>query len=91
MFVCLFVCCCFFLSKDFGKQGDPEDVLSRYHANVVGDAAEGRAIWDDVMTRHGAEAAYWMDYVAYLRCVQEFGLSMLREKNVLSQQERFFC
>ena len=51
----------------FGKEGDPKDALSRYHANVSKDVVEGRSIWEDIMTRHGREAQYWLDYIAYIR------------------------
>ena len=51
----------------FGNQGDVSDALSRYHANVERGVAEGRVIWDDIMTRHGKEAQFWLDYVNYIR------------------------
>ncbi len=52
---------------DYGKQGDAKDTLSRYHANIEKGVAEGRGIWEDIMTRHGKEAEYWMDYITYIR------------------------
>ena len=54
-------------SPDFGKQGDAKDALSRYHANVEKGVVEGRGIWEDIMTRHGKEAEFWMDYITYIR------------------------
>ena len=56
-----------FLTKDFGVDGDPRDLLSRYHANMTADAVEGRGIWDNIMTRHGREAHYWLDFISYVR------------------------
>ena len=57
----------FFCGADFGVHGDPKDLLSRYHATMATSAAEGRSIWDNVMTRHGREAQYWLDFIDYVR------------------------
>lgn len=34
---------------------------------MVKDVSEGCGIFDDIMTRHGREAGYWMDYITYVR------------------------
>ena len=69
MFSISFYLFLWYVCIDFGKKGDPMDVLSSYQANVERDIPDGRAIWDDIMTRHGRESQYWLDYIAYVRCI----------------------
>ena len=68
---------------DYGKDGDPTDSLSRYQASLearcYGNMEEARRLWVDVMTRHGKQAQYWMEYAEIERCVCELG------------GERLFC
>ena len=61
----------------YGNSADPTDSLSRYqiametqcHKHDVSEDsdqsdyyAEAKKLWKDVMTRHGREAKYWMEY-----------------------------
>lgn len=52
---------------DFGKNGDPQDILSRYQASLearcYGNMEEARLLWTEVMTRHGNQAQYWLEFV----------------------------
>ena len=58
---------------DYGKDGDPTDSLSRYPASLearcYGNMEEARRLWVNVMTRHGKQAQYWMEYAEIERCV----------------------
>ena len=51
---------------DFGQEGDPRDILSQYQASLearcYGNMEEARILWDDIMSRHGREADYWLKY-----------------------------
>ena len=65
-------------STDYGNSADPADSLLRYqiametrcqkHASSSEDSGqsdhytEAKKLWKDVMTRHGREARYWMEY-----------------------------
>ena len=48
-------------------------MLPRYHARLearcYGNMEEVRFLWDDVMTRHGREAQYWLEYAELERFV----------------------
>ena len=61
----------------YGNSADPTDSLSRYqiametqcHKHDISEDsdqsdyyAEAKKLWKDVMTRHGREAKYWMEY-----------------------------
>ena len=63
----------FVSSADYGRDGDPTDMLPRYHARLearcYGNMEEVRFLWDDVMTRHGREAQYWLEYAELERFV----------------------
>ena len=85
--VVVVVCCCLLLSLllccnlqfgfvsfiDYGRDGDPTDMLPRYHARLearcYGNMEEVRFLWDDIMTRHGREAQYWLEYAELERFV----------------------
>lgn len=58
---------CIMFLIDFGKKGDPQDTLSRYQASLearcYGNMEEARLLWTDVMTRHGNQAQYWLEFV----------------------------
>ena len=73
-----------FLYTDYGNSGDPNDTLSRYqiameiqcHKHDTSEEsdqsdsyAEAKKLWKDVMTRHGREAKYWMDYAKMERYI----------------------
>ena len=82
-----------YVRVDYGNNGDPTDSLSRYQIAMemqchkhtpTTDAeqsqhyySEAKTLWKDVMTRHGREAEYWMEYahmersVAIIQCVKE--------------------
>ena len=63
----------FVSSADYGRDGDPTDMLPRYHARLearcYGNMEEVRFLWDDIMTRHGREAQYWLEYAELERSV----------------------
>ena len=63
----------FVSSADYGRDGDPTDMLPRYHAHLearcYGNMEEVRFLWDDIMTRHGREAQYWLEYAELERFV----------------------
>ena len=77
--VVLYVCNNFQLwfvsSADYGRDGDPTDMLPRYHARLearcYGNMEEVRFLWDDIMTRHGREAQYWLEYAELERFVSD--------------------
>ena len=64
-------------STDYGNSADPTDFLSRYQIAMETQChkqdssedssqsdhyTEAKRLWKDVMTRHGREAKYWMEY-----------------------------
>ena len=57
---------------EFGRYGDPTDSLSLYQARLESrcydNLEECRFLWDDIMSRHGREAKYWIQYADMERC-----------------------
>lgn len=55
-----------YLDTYFGQEGDPRDILSQYQASLearcYGNMEEARILWDNIMSRHGREADYWLKY-----------------------------
>ena len=66
-----------FVLVDYGNSADPTDSLSRYQiameiqchkqcspedSSQSDHYTEAKRLWKDVMTRHGREAKYWMEY-----------------------------
>jgi hypothetical protein len=54
------------LETEFGRHGDPTDSLSLYQARLESrcydNLEECRFLSDDIMSRHGREAKYWVQY-----------------------------
>ena len=54
------------ISPDYGRDGDPTDSLSHFQAGLearcYGKIEEARFLWDDIMSRHGREAEFWLEY-----------------------------
>ena len=50
----------------FGREADSQDTLSRYQASLearfYSNLDVARSLWTEVMTRHGREAKYWLEY-----------------------------
>ena len=57
----------------YGKDGDPTDSLSRYQASLEAccydNMEKARTLWVEVMSRHGKQAQYWMEYASIERCI----------------------
>ena len=57
---------------EFGRHGDPTDSLSLYQARLESrcydNLEECRFLSDDIMSRHGREAKYWVQYADMERC-----------------------
>ena len=57
---------------EFGRYGDPADSLllyqTRLESRCYDNLEECRFLWDDIMSRHGREAKYWIQYADMERC-----------------------
>ncbi|XP_067033706.1 squamous cell carcinoma antigen recognized by T-cells 3-like isoform X1 [Acropora muricata] len=65
-----------YLQNYFGKEGDPTNLLDRYWARIeafhVQNITECQRIWDTViMSNHGREAEFWLEYANILRCCRD--------------------
>ena len=60
-------------STVYGKDGDPTDSLSRYQASLEARCYDNmetaRALWVEVMSRHGKQAQYWIEYASIERYI----------------------
>ena len=66
-------CVCVCVPTDFGRHGDPTDSLARYQASLEArcydNVEEARLLWSAVMSRHGRESHYWLEYAGMERSV----------------------
>lgn len=65
-----------YLQNYFGKKGDPTNLLDRYWARIeafhVKNITECHRIWDNaVLSNHGREAEFWLEYANILRCCRD--------------------
>jgi hypothetical protein len=65
------------LDASYDREGDPMDSLSRYQASIearcYGNMDEVRLLWTDVMSRHGNQARYWLEYIELERSFGDLG------------------
>eukprot|EP00731_Ephydatia_muelleri_P021564 Em0014g155a len=55
-----------YMEAYYEQIGDPSESLARYQARLeayhYGNVEEVRSLWDGIMSRHGKEAQYWLEY-----------------------------
>ena len=55
-----------YMEAYYELSGDPSESLARYQARLeahhYGNMEEVRSLWDGIMSRHGKEAQYWLEY-----------------------------
>ena len=58
---------------DYGDHPDPQDSILRYQASIEArcfkNMEEARNLWEKVMSRHGREAEFWLEYAQLERYI----------------------
>ncbi|KAL5475045.1 hypothetical protein EMCRGX_G027093 [Ephydatia muelleri] len=87
-----------YMEAYYEQIGDPSESLARYQARLeayhYGNVEEVRSLWDGIMSRHGKEAQYWLEYAQLERycCELESCRKLLyRAVNSASDNPELVC